>query len=86
MEYDISKIFLKTYGVLKVEISSMKIFSPYYEVEFLDGRKITKTTTSLNHEQIVNSIRQTIIEGGLFKNRKKKLNNITKRINGINSK
>jgi len=80
IEINITKEFLRLHRVLRVEITPLEIYHPYFLVEFMDGRKITRDTIMLDHTQIEKCVKETILDFSIIAQRSKKINQIIKKI------
>ena len=56
----ITKEFLKLHRVLVVNITPAypDVFSPYFDIEFEDGRKIKQDTYGMDNDIVMNNIRK----------------------------
>jgi len=77
MKLELTKEFLQSHKVLYVNITSGE-YSPYYIIEFEDGRKIIENAIKYDQEQTINRVKNTILKNSAIAQRKKKINEIIK--------
>jgi ribosomal protein S17E len=70
------KEFLKIHGVKNIHVSAHNLYAPYFTIEFENNKQITEYTHNLNHDQIINTLRKTILNNSFIVLRKRKIDKL----------
>jgi hypothetical protein len=75
------KEFLKLHNIKNIYTTSGDVYSPYFTIEYENGEKIIEYTDSKDYDQLINRIKETILNNSLHLIRKKKINKICQKMN-----
>lgn len=73
---EISQDFINLHGIKDVRTVSGDGFAPFFLIIFKDGREIKGDITSADFDEIINTIKETILEYSVVGSRKRKLNKL----------